>query len=172
MKTLALLRHAKSDWDAAALRDIDRPLNARGRDAAHRLGRFFLKTGADWDIVLCSPATRTRETVARIEAAMGKALDPVIDERLYMASGATLLDLVRKLDEAYRSVLIVGHNPGLHDISRALLGDGQGGQADALRAKYPTGGYAAFRLDGPWRRGAAGPAKLTQFITPRALPAD
>ncbi|RME65710.1 MAG: histidine phosphatase family protein, partial [Alphaproteobacteria bacterium] len=71
----------------------------------------------------------------------------------------------------YGSVLIVGHNPGLEELARALLGDADTPEANALRSKYPTGAYAEFTLQGPWRRGAAGPARLCRFITPRALPA-
>ncbi len=170
-KILGLLRHAKSDWDAAAARDIDRPLNARGRDAARRLGGYFKFTTTMWDLVLCSPAVRTRETAMRIESALAAALDPVFDDRLYMASSADLLALIRRLDDAYGSVLIIGHNPGLHDLARALLGATSGDAADDLRGKFPTGGYAEFTLEGPWKRGAAGPAKLRRFITPRGLPA-
>ena len=90
MKTLTLLRHAKSGWDDAVPRDLDRPLNGKGRRAAQAMGREIRAIGLDFDRVLASPAVRVRETLGELERGLGRALAPEWDRRLYLASAATL----------------------------------------------------------------------------------
>ncbi len=168
MKTLTLLRHAKSGWDDPVARDFDRPLNARGRRAAVTMGRHLRDLGLTFDRVVASPAVRVEETVVEIDRGLGGALSPVWDRRLYLAAPTTLLDVVHECDAAAASLLLVGHNPGLEELTLLLTPD----EADALRAaaaeKYPTATLAELTFDtDDWHAIVPGSGRLTRFVRPR-----
>ncbi|WP_019012850.1 histidine phosphatase family protein [Elioraea tepidiphila] len=173
MRQLLLLRHAKSSWDDPSLPDHDRPLNARGRADAAAMGSEMRGLGLAPDIVLVSSARRTQETLALIEPFDDS---PVIDtlEALYLAPARKLLDLLHAVPETARSVLVIGHNPGLHNLALALAGPtamARGG-IDALRLaeRYPTAALAEFAVATPWWGLAEGNARLVRFVCPRDLP--
>jgi phosphohistidine phosphatase len=170
MKTLTLLRHAKSGWDDAVPRDFDRPLNPKGRRAAQVMGRFLKTQGAAFDHVLASPALRVVETLVEVEYGYGRALTPAWDKRVYLASAATLLDLIRDLPEQAGTALVVGHNPGLEDLVLDLVADG-GDLREAVEAKYPTAAVATMTWDGAWADLRSGAATLGAFTRPRDLDA-
>ncbi|MBW6527358.1 histidine phosphatase family protein [Sphingomonas sp. RHCKR7] len=172
MKTLTLLRHAKSGWDDAVPRDLDRPLNPKGRRAAQAMGRELRAMGLDFDRVIASPAVRVRETIDEVERGLGRALAPEWDRRLYLASAATLLDVVHEQDERAETVLLVGHNPGLEELVLALVPEAPGGLRDAVEEKYPTATLAemTFAAD-RWEAVASGGATLTRFVRPRDIDA-
>src|SRR4051812_49115414 len=161
VKRLYLLRHAKSSWKDPDLRDHDRPLNGRGRRAAKAMARHLRAEGIDPELVLCSPAARARQTLERIEPALGvRAV--TVEPRLYGADAETLLALVRALPEGVGSAMVIAHNPGLEDLARLLAGDGPD--------RYPTGALATLTFAGPrWADLAAGQAELTAFVRPRDL---
>jgi phosphohistidine phosphatase len=167
MKSLSLLRHAKSGWDDPALADFDRPLNARGREAARAIGREMHALGLAWDRVLASPAARVTGTIGELGESYGP-LAPAYDERVYLAAPATLLALVRASDDAHDRLLIVGHNPGIERLA-LLLGRG-GPLRDAVALKYPTGALAEihFPVD-HWRDVAESGGTLARFLRPRDL---
>jgi phosphohistidine phosphatase len=168
MKTLTLLRHAKSGWDAPVARDFDRRLNARGRKAARAMGREMKRLGLGFDLVLASPAARIAETLTELAQGYGGAVATDFDEQIYLASVETLLEIVRAADDAHERLLVVGHNPGMEQL--ALLLAGGGALRDRIAAKYPTGALAELRFDGPgWRDVAAGAGRLERFIRPRDL---
>jgi phosphohistidine phosphatase len=122
MKTLLLLRHAKSDWAQPGLADFSRPLNKRGIKAAPLMGRFARKRHLRPDLVLSSPAERARQTATRFIEAIGLPLDLRFDERIYEANWARLLEIIQQLDETSTTVLMVGHNPGMEDLLLNLSG--------------------------------------------------
>lgn len=170
LKTLTLLRHAKSAWDDPIERDFDRPLNGRGRRAAARIGQWLREHDASFDAVVASPALRVRQTIDGIQDGFGRALTPSFDSRIYMASTATLLELVQGFEAASRALLI-GHNPGLEDLLLLLTPP-----ADPLRAeaevKYPTGTLAVLDLSvDRWRDVTESSAMLRDFVRPRDLDA-
>jgi phosphohistidine phosphatase len=168
MKTLTLLRHAKSGWDAPVARDFDRPLNARGRRAARAMGREMRRLGLGFDRVLASPATRVTETLTELAQGYGGAVETGFDETVYLAPMETLLALVRAADEGDVRLLVVGHNPGLEQL--ALFLSGEGALRDQIAVKYPTGALAEIGFDVPrWRDVAAGQGRLARFIRPREL---
>lgn len=169
MKTLTLLRHAKSGWDDPRTRDFDRPLNAKGKRAAASIGEHFRQHGCEFDHVLASPALRVVETLEQVEAAYGRTLAPVWDRRIYLASAVSLLDVVHESPVAARHVLLVGHNPGLEDLALWLTPEGESALRGLLEAKYPTATIARLTFDGAWRELAAGGATLTGFVRPRDL---
>jgi phosphohistidine phosphatase len=167
MKRLRLLRHAKSGWDEPGLDDRARPLAPRGRKATRRLARWIAENDVRPGLVLCSPALRARETIDPLLDALG-APEVVIDERLYHASASGLLHCVRELADTLDEVLLVGHNPGLADLSLMLARPGA--LRDRVAAKLPTGAFATLEADGG-RWGAIGPATadLVGLVLPREL---
>lgn len=169
MKRLYLLRHAKSDWSDPGLDDFDRPLAPRGRRAGALMGDYLARVGLRPDFVLCSPARRARETLGLALAALDGV--PVqFEQTLYVFDHPPLLDRLRRLDEGLSSVLVVGHNPALEDLARALAGPASRAGAYAeLTTKYPTAGLALLDCPGLWANLGPGSARLTDFVTPSAL---
>jgi phosphohistidine phosphatase len=170
MKTLTLLRHAKSSWDDPVERDFDRPLNGRGRRAAHRMGRYLRDEGLAFDHVIASPALRVQQTIAGVEDGYGRPLSPIYDRRIYMASAATLLELVQALDDAHARVLMVGHNPGLEDLVLALVPQTEAGLREEVEIKYPTATLAEMRFGAEcWSDIDERTGTLARFMRPREL---
>jgi phosphohistidine phosphatase len=170
MKSLTLLRHAKSGWDDPVERDFDRPLNKRGRRAARTVGREMRALGLAFDRILASPAVRVVETLADISDGYGAPIEPVYDQRVYLASTSTLLDLVRETDDGAERLLIVGHNPGLESLALALSQDGGGGLRAEIAVKYPTATLAEIRLPiDSWADVTEGIGTIARFIRPRDL---
>jgi phosphohistidine phosphatase len=170
MKTLTLLRHAKSGWDDPVARDFDRPLNAKGKRAAAMVGRHMRSLRLDFDHVVASPAVRVTETLDEIVSGYGRTLAPDWDRRMYLASAATLLDVVHGLPADSDTALLVGHNPGLEDLVLMLVPDTACSLRDAVEEKYPTASIAELCFDtDDWGDAAAGTARLTRFIRPRDL---
>lgn len=167
MKTLILLRHAKSDWADPELTDHDRPLAARGRDAAPRMGAWLKAHGSVPDLVLCSTATRARQTLALALAALGAEPETRFDRGLYLAGGAGVLARLRQAPDAAATVMVVGHNPDLEQLSRRLATTGDRAALDRLAEKYPTAGLAVIELPaGRWAEAGPG-GRLIAFETPR-----
>lgn len=165
MKVLGLLRHAKSDWDDASLRDFDRGLNERGRRGAAAIGAHMREAGLEWDRVIASPAERVRATIA----ASGLGLAPGFDERLYLADAATLMAVLRKAEGG--RVLLVGHNPGLQEmVFRLVAPERENAFFHAASEKFSTSTLAVLELDiVDWRDISAGCGRLTHFARPRDL---
>ncbi len=169
MRTLSLLRHAKSSWDDPVQRDFDRPLNARGRRAAVRMGRYLRDEGLAFDSVLASPAVRVRETIEGVEEGLGRSLGAAHDRRIYMASAASLLDLVQSTPDVPH-LLLVGHNPGLEDLALLLTTDDSDPLRQALGEKYPTAALATLEFAAGSLAGLReGQGRLVRFVRPRDL---
>lgn len=167
MKKLTLLRHAKSEWNSTTARDFDRPLNARGREAARAMGLEMRRLGMRFDRVIASPAARVLETITGTAETFGP-LAPDYDESVYLALVETLLGIVRGTDESADSMLIVGHNPGMERL--ALLLAAPSALRDEVAVKYPTGALATIDLPVVrWRDVAEGCGTLSRFIRPRDL---
>jgi phosphohistidine phosphatase len=170
MKTLTLLRHAKSGEDPQAARDFDRALNAKGRRAARAMGRHMRESGLRFDAVIASPATRVAETLEEVAAGYGQDLAPIWEKRIYLASPSELLDVVQDAPGGADSLLVVGHNPGLEQLVLMLVPQAAGGARDAVEEKYPTAGLAemTFAVD-RWDAVAPDTASLVRFVRPRDL---
>jgi phosphohistidine phosphatase len=167
VRRLVLLRHAKSDWPQVA--DHERPLAKRGRRDAPVVGRWLGASGYLPDGVVCSTAARARETwelaSAGLAAAAPGAAPPVrYEPRVYEATVLGLLMLVREFDPGWRTALIVGHNPGVAELTAGLAGP------DAEPpAGYPTAFVAVLGLPGPWAEATPGEARLLDFTIPAYL---
>ncbi|QMW24681.1 SixA phosphatase family protein [Sandaracinobacteroides saxicola] len=170
MRTLSLLRHAKSSWDDPVETDFDRPLNGRGRRAAVRMGRYLRDEGLAFDRIIASPALRIRQTIEGLEEGLGGRLQVTFDRRIYMASAVTLFDLVQAESDATGRLLLVGHNPGLEDLALiATPEDDAPLRAEAYK-KYPTATLAEIVFEGArWAEAAEGKGRLTRFVRPRDL---
>lgn len=167
MKTLGLLRHAKSDWDDLALRDFDRGLNDRGKRGAELMGRHIRQHGVTFDLLLASPAERVRLTLdaARLDI-------PVQwDRRIYLADGGTLIDVLRTVDDSAGAVLLAGHNPGLQQFIFDLVAvENENALFEAAAEKYPTATFAVLELAiERWAQCAPGCGKLIHLARPRDL---
>ncbi len=175
MRQLLLLRHAKSSWDDAGQSDHARPLNPRGRTAARAMRDIFRNLGLVPDVVLVSSARRTRQT---LDALAPWDETPIIEpmDGLYLAAPDQLLAIIAGVAETVRSLMIVGHNPGLHELAVTLTGahamSSNGHTARQLAEGFPTGALAEFTV-ASWRAldpraGAAdGAGRLIRFVRPR-----
>ncbi len=168
MKTLTLLRHAKSAWDDPVQRDFDRPLNKRGRRAAQTIGREMRSLNLRFDQIFASPALRVVETLGEVASAYGQPLEPQYDKRIYLASTDTLIDVIHAADVDAERLLIVGHNPGLEKLA-LLLTRGEGLRAE-IAIKYPTATLAEISLPvDRWGNVSEGIGTIERFIRPRDL---
>lgn len=167
MKTLGVLRHAKSDWDDVSLRDFDRGLNRRGRRGAALMGRHIREHGIAWDMILASPAERVRLTLE----ASGLEQAVTWDQRAYLADSATLLSLLAQHGGDAGAVLIAGHNPGLQELICALVApENENALFAQVAEKYPTAAFAVLALDiARWEDCAPGRGRLLHLARPRDL---
>jgi phosphohistidine phosphatase len=175
MLELLLLRHAKSRWDEPGLDDHDRDLAPRGLKAAKRMGKLLAAENLLPDLVLCSTARRAMDTW-RIVADAADA-DPIVrfDNRLYLASPATMIDVAREFGGTATRLMIVGHDPGMHQLALALATRGDADSRRHLAAKFPTAALARFQVQcSAWATFAGGPATLLGFWRPRdvGVPGD
>ena len=172
MKSLTILRHAKSGWEAPVERDFDRPINARGRRGAEVIGQYAKRQSVPVDRIVASPAVRVAQTLDIFQPAAGlTAIEPIWDRRIYLASAATLLDVVRETGGDARALLLAGHNPGLEDLVLMLVPEATG---DGLRAqveeKLPTSALVRLDIDiDDWSALDVGMARITAFVRPRDL---
>jgi phosphohistidine phosphatase len=172
LKTITILRHAKSGWDDPVARDFDRGLNARGEKAAELVGSAAAKQDMQIDAIISSPAVRCTETLDRFQPAAGLAdMEPHWDRRVYLASSATLLDVLKDADDAYAHILLCGHNPGLEDLILELVADdGRSPLRDVVEQKLPTAALATLTCNAAqWHNLQTGCAALTRLILPRDL---
>lgn len=161
MKTLLLLRHAKSDWDNSSLRDFDRPLADRGKRDAPRMGRALKERGPAPDLIVSSPAARAKATAEAAIKSGGFTNSLQFDEGIYDASTPELLRIVRRLPDEMSCVLMVGHNPGFEGLVNRLSG---------AQERMTTAALAAieFQVD-RWEDVEDGQGKLLWFLTPKHL---
>lgn len=171
MKTLTLFRHARSGWDDPAARDFDRALNACGHAGAHAMGRHLRELGIEFDQVVSSPAVRCIETLDDAWDGYGKTLHPSWDKRVYLASAATLLDVVNGAPDSTGRLLLCGHNPGLEDLILMLVPDGADVARDLVEEDgLPTAAIAELTIDArSWAEVAANSARLARYIRPGDL---
>jgi len=166
--TLYLLRHAKSSWADPALADRDRPLAPRGRRDAKRIGKHLAGLGIEPELVLCSTAERTRETLELIRPALGATSKVKLEAKLYTASSDELLERIRAVSEPVASVMLIGHNPGLQDLALVLAS--AGAELERLEAKFPTAALATLTLPtATWRRLSQSDAVLAAYVVPKQL---
>jgi phosphohistidine phosphatase len=156
-RRLVLLRHAKSDWSTGEP-DHARPLNVRGRRDGPAAGRWLRHNVGRVDVVVCSPATRTRQTWDLVSPALTDPPAPVYDERVYDAPAMVLFDVVRGLPEDATTALLIGHNPGVEDVTVLLAGE---------MLPMTTAAIAVLSWPGSWTDVGLIPATLRAHASPR-----
>jgi len=172
MRRLMLLRHAKSDW-STGLRDQDRPLNERGREAAPRMGAYMARHALVPDLIVASPAARVRETVDLMIPAFEKPPKVVEEERIYASRADTLLDILKSPAPPIHALMLVGHNPALAELAGLLVASGDVETRQRLIEKFPAAGLAVidFPFD-DWRKIHPKSGRLDRFVVPRMLEAE
>jgi phosphohistidine phosphatase len=173
MRHLFLFRHAKSSWKDDGQDDFDRPLNGRGRKAAPVTAAFLRRSGFSPDLVLCSTACRTRQTLALALPYFEGEATIRLEDRLYLASASKLLNRLRETDDRHRRVMIVAHNPGMQDLALMLAGTGSTDDMALVQSKFPTAALAQidFASDS-WADVARESGHLARFVTPRVLESE
>jgi phosphohistidine phosphatase len=166
MRTLHLLRHAKSSWDAPRLDDHDRPLSGRGRKAAPAMGEWMAAHGIAPDLILVSTARRTQETLKAILPTFAAEPEVESEAPLYLATADELLARLRRLPPAHREVMLIGHNPGLHELALLLASAGEGVDHQRLREKFPTAALASLESSGTWSSLKPRSMRLVRCIRP------
>jgi phosphohistidine phosphatase len=173
---LMLLRHAKSEKAEPGMSDHARPLNARGKNDASLIGAYMARHALVPDLVLVSPAERTRQTWERVATALPKPPKPpkpprvVYEDRLYNAGAEAIVALVKTAAPAARTLLVVGHNPGMHEAARRLIASGDVEARERLNEGLPTSGLAVIDFAArDWRKLHAHGGRLERFVSPRSL---
>jgi phosphohistidine phosphatase len=170
MKILYLLRHAKSSWAEEGAEDFDRPLSGRGRRAAPAMADYMATKHYRPDLILCSPAARTRETLALMQPHLGSAPATQFDQHLYLATADELLRRLQAVRQEVESLLLIGHNPGLERLAVKLAGRGDRELLGELRRKYPTAALAVLAFDvARWKEIGEAGGELRDFMTPAKL---
>ncbi len=162
MKTLHLIRHAKSSWKDSSLADVDRPLNKRGVRTGKFMARHLVEAGCCFDHVFCSPALRARSTIELIRKSLETmAFEWTIEPDLYTFNSRNLLSFIQLHDETLTDVLIVGHNPALTDLCNEL--------GHRHIDNIPTCGYAQLTVteNCTWQEISKASIKLTAFLRPK-----
>jgi phosphohistidine phosphatase len=165
-RTLVLLRHAKA-VPHESMPDFERPLTDRGRADAAAAGRWLVAQGIEADLVLCSPSQRTRETWKYAAEAGAVTADAWYDRRIYNGTAEELLDVIHEAPPEARTVILVGHGPGVPWLADELALDGTSPTRVELTQKYPTTGLAVLHHTTGWDDLAPDDADLVDFVTPR-----
>ena len=161
MRTLYLLRHAKSSWKETNLADFDRPLNGRGRKASETVGSFLKDKEINLDLVVSSPAVRARQTIELVLRAAKMKPELRLDERIYEATTERLLEVVSQLENEHKAVLLVGHNPGMQELLSLLTGQSE---------DYPTAALTKVAFKNlKWAEVGSKKGSLEWIVKPKEL---
>jgi phosphohistidine phosphatase len=167
MRRLFLLRHAAAERVLAGQSDLDRPLADDGLRDATAVGTYLARHGDTPGCVAVSPALRTRQTLA---AALPHATATTVEQRIYDARPATLMSVIKGTPDRCHSLMLIGHNPGLHEFAILLTGTGDIDMREQLREKFPTCALAVIDLAlDSWAKIHAQAGRLERFVTPKSL---
>jgi phosphohistidine phosphatase len=164
MRTLYLLRHAKSSWKDGELADFDRPLNGRGRRSCETIGAFLKDKEITFDLALSSPAVRARETIDLVLRAAKLRPQLRYDERIYEATPERLLNVVSQMENENKNVVLVGHNPGMQELLTLLTGETD---------EFPTATLARVNFkNSKWSEVGGKKGTLEWVVRPKELEKD
>jgi phosphohistidine phosphatase len=169
MRRLMLLRHAKSAWPDG-VNDLERPLAKRGQKACALMGRYMADEGLVADLAIVSTARRARESWELIRPAFGQEIAEHDEPRIYEASAGAIFDVIRQIGPDVYALLVVGHNPGLHELALKLIRKGNPSDLSRLQQKYPTAGLVVidFKVR-RWSEVSETPGRLERFQTPTSV---
>ncbi|MDH6134329.1 phosphohistidine phosphatase [Kitasatospora sp. MAA4] len=166
-RRIIVLRHAKADWPEVA--DHERPLADRGRHQAPLAGRWLADSGIAPDYVLCSTSLRTRETWKLAAHELPERPHKVVfEKRIYDASAGEIIEVLKETSDEVGDLLLVGHNPGVQNLTEVLAGgESMGDELARLRqGGFPTAAVAVLAFDGSWKSVEPGVARLVSFYVP------
>lgn len=164
MKTLLLLRHAKSSKDDPSLKDFDRPLNARGKKDTQLIGTYIRNQKMNADLVISSPAERARQTAELVLKSAGLKVELTFDKRIYEASGRRFLNVISQVEDTANTVILIGHNSGFEELFEALIGEAR---------HLPTASLTCIELDvEKWSKVRTGVGYLKWLVAPKELRRD
>lgn len=171
MLRLLLFRHAKSSWDERDLADHERPLSPRGVNAAPKMGRFMVDSGYVPDLIVCSTAVRTRQTLAlAFEESDIEGTKIEFDRAIYEVGPNRILARIRQVNDEVATLMIIGHNPGMQTVALGLTGSGDTAVRQQLARKFPTAGLAVIDFEAKvWRDIEARSGHLVVFTAPKLL---
>ena len=174
MKIVYLFRHAKSDWAEGGLKDHERPLSERGLKAAPQMAAYMKAKNYRPDLILCSTARRTVETYDAVKEAFGDSIQARFEDSLYLAEPKHLLERLRWLDSAVKSVMIIAHNPGLAQLAAQLTRSPKDGDEEKrhrlMREKFSTAALAVIKLPiKSWTDVTEGQGRLADYTRPKDL---
>ncbi|MPZ40202.1 MAG: histidine phosphatase family protein [Rhizobiales bacterium] len=169
---LMIFRHAKAEKGAPGARDRDRPLNPRGLKEAPRMGVYMARHKLVPRHALVSPSRRTRETWDGLAAALPAGIPVFFEDRLYDAAPEALVAVIKETPTSVPTLIVVGHNPGLHETARMLIAAGDVEARERLNEGLPTAGLAVIDFAGDdWDKVHPQGGRLERFVTPRLLTA-
>ncbi len=169
MSELYLLRHSKAVPQSGGMRDADRPLEERGRAGADAMAKYLKRQKIAPELVLCSPTARTRETLDRIVAAFEPTPTVEYEADLYLAPAERLLARLRDIPDSVERAMMIGHNPGLHELAQWLADTNVGPLFDRLAANLTTTGLVRFEVNIEWSGLRRRAARLVALVTPKDL---
>jgi phosphohistidine phosphatase len=170
MRTLLLMRHAKSSWERPDLADLDRPLAPRGRESAPLIARYIKQSRWQPDLVLCSPAARVRETWQLMAPVLGGTVACKTLRTIYPGAPSRLLETLQRAADEVATLMLIGHNPGLGHLASDLCGRGPKQALERIRGKFPTAALAVIEFDiDHWDQLAPGAGRLRAFVRPKDL---
>ena len=170
MKTIFLLRHAKSSWDDPRLNDLDRPLASRGIKSSKKIGKYLKKNKLTPDIVYCSSATRAKQTWELVNRIVEKKKNVKYINKLYMANSSDFMDVIKKTDNDFKSLMLVSHNPGIESIAIELSKNENNKFHQIINIKYPTGALAIIKFNlSDWGKINYKKGEIYEFIKPKEL---
>jgi phosphohistidine phosphatase len=174
VKTVYLFRHAKSDWDDAALKDHERSLSERGKKAAPQMAAYIKSKKYKPDIILCSTARRTVETFDALKEALGDGLNVRFEDAIYLAEPHKLRERLTWLDDDAKSAMIIGHNPGMAQLALQLTRSPEDADEEKahkrMREKFSTAALAVIKIPiKAWADLKEGKGRLADFMRPKDL---
>ena len=147
MLDLFLFRHAKSSWSDETLDDFDRPLNKRGKKSAQVMGQYFVSQGVQPDMVVCSKAKRCKATLKLLLKQGFAPHSQVFQNQFYLATSDKLLQVIKNTPETVKSLMIIGHNPGLETLAIKLCKDINNPDYLSIRKKFPTAAFVHLKIE-------------------------
>ena len=170
MKTIFLLRHAKSSWQNHNLDDFDRPLSDRGIKACKKIGKYLKKKNISPDIVYCSTAVRAKQTWELVNRIVEKKENVLFKKNLYMSDLSNFIEIIKKTKKKFKSLMIVSHNPGIEYLALELSKDKNNEVYKKIYNKYPTGALVIIKYNiDKWNKVDLKKGSLYKFIKPKEL---
>ena len=170
MKTIFLLRHAKSSWNKPELDDFERPLAPRGIKSAEKIGKYLKKEKLLPDIIYCSKAVRAKETWELVNRIVKKKNNINYKNKLYMANFSDFLNIIKETKDNFKSLMLISHNPGIENFALEIIKNKESEKYKNIDYKYPTGALSIIKFNiKKWNEVTSSTGEIYEFIKPKEL---